>query len=141
MGFDKKYLVSALVYAAAGMGLGIYMAASNNHGQFVTHAHVLLIGFVVSVLYAVIHKLWLIERASILAALQFYAHQCGVVVMAAGLYSLYSATVPPALAERALAAASVSVLSGALLMLLLVIKSHYVGAPMPAIAATWPKGC
>ena len=62
IGLDRKYLVFALVYAILGMSLGIFMAASHNHGQFVTHAHLLLIGFVVSLIYGVIHKLWLVEQ-------------------------------------------------------------------------------
>ena len=62
IGLDRKYLVFVLVYAILGMSLGIFMAASHNHGQFVTHAHLLLIGFVVSLIYGVIHKLWLVEQ-------------------------------------------------------------------------------
>lgn len=42
MSYDKRYLLCALGYAAAGMGLGIFMAASHNHGQLVTHAHAML---------------------------------------------------------------------------------------------------
>ena len=45
---SRRYLVWALCYAAIGMALGIYMAASHNHGELVTHAHVLLVGFVLS---------------------------------------------------------------------------------------------
>lgn len=39
MGYDRKYLVWALFYVAAGMVLGIYMAGSHNHAQQVTHAN------------------------------------------------------------------------------------------------------
>lgn len=48
MSYDRKYLVWALCYLAAGMALGIYMGASGNHGQLVTHAHTLQVGFVAS---------------------------------------------------------------------------------------------
>jgi len=50
MNFDKKYVVWALSYAAVGLVLGIYMAATHNHAELVTHAHILLIGFVVSLI-------------------------------------------------------------------------------------------
>jgi hypothetical protein len=46
--FDKKYLVWALGYIAIGMCLGIFMAATQKHGQLPTHAHINLIGFVLS---------------------------------------------------------------------------------------------
>src|SRR5690242_18956779 len=59
MDMSRRYLVWSLCYAAIGMGLGIYMAASHNHGQLVTHAHVLLVGFMLSLVYGIIHRLWL----------------------------------------------------------------------------------
>jgi membrane protein DedA with SNARE-associated domain len=59
MNLDKSFLMWALSYAAAGLALGIYMAATHNHGELVTHAHILLIGFVLSLVYGIIHKLWL----------------------------------------------------------------------------------
>ena len=40
MGLDRKYLVWALGYAVVGMGVGIYMAASKNHAEYVAHAPV-----------------------------------------------------------------------------------------------------
>jgi hypothetical protein len=124
MSLDKKYLISALVYAVLGMALGIVMAASHNHGQFVTHAHVMLVGFVVSLLYAIIHKLWLAGRAPALARVQFYVHQTGVVIMVVGLYLLYGGKASEAALDPVLAVASIAVLVGALLMLLLVVKAH-----------------
>lgn len=131
---DKKYLMCALVYAAIGMTLGILMAASHNHAQFVTHAHVMLVGFVVSLLYAIIHKLWL-NAKSRLASAQFYAHQAGAATMIVGLYLLYSGTVAESRLEPALAAASIAVLGGALLMLVLVVRAHRAG-----LAQTVPHG-
>lgn len=124
MSLDKRYLICALVYAAIGMGLGIVMSASHNHAQFVTHAHVMLVGFVVSLLYAIIHKLWLTGRATGLARAQFYAHQTGAATMIVGLYLLYGGRLSESRLEPALAAASIAVLCGALLMLLLVAKAH-----------------
>lgn len=124
MSLDKRYLVCALLYAAVGMGLGIVMSASHNHAQFVTHAHVMLVGFVVSLLYAIIHKLWLTGGIAGLARAQFYAHQAGAATMIVGLYLLYGGKVSEARLEPALAAASIAVLCGALLMLLLVARAH-----------------
>lgn len=48
MALDRRFLLCGFAYAIAGMGLGIYMAASHNHALFVAHAHMLLLGFVVS---------------------------------------------------------------------------------------------
>ena len=54
MALDRRFLLCGFAYAIAGMGLGIYMAASHNHALFVAHAHMLLLGFVVSFIYALI---------------------------------------------------------------------------------------
>jgi hypothetical protein len=126
MSFDKRYLVWALSYAVAGMGLGIFMAATHNHAQHVTHAHILLVGFVASLIYGVIHKLWLDENTSSLAKAQFIAHQAGAMMMFVGLLLLYGDVVPGTQLDPILAIASITVLLGALLMLFLVFKANTV---------------
>lgn len=62
MNLDRRFLLWALGYAAVGISLGLYMAASQNHGELVTHAHILLIGFVLSLVYGIIHKLYMVVR-------------------------------------------------------------------------------
>ena len=122
MGFNRKYLVWALAYVALGMGLGIHMAASHDHAQHVTHAHILLVGFVVSFIYAVIHKLWLGGKASWLAWVQLIAHQAGALTMFSGLFLLYGSLVPAARIEPVLALSSIVVFVAALLMIVMVLK-------------------
>lgn len=124
MGFDRKFLVWSLCYAIAGMCLGIFMAASHNHTQHVTHAHILLIGFIVSLVYGVIHKLWLGDSTPGLAKVQFMVHQAGAAVISVGLLLLYGNVVPLAQIDPVLAVASLTVLAGALLMLIMVLKSN-----------------
>jgi undecaprenyl pyrophosphate phosphatase UppP len=86
---DRKFIMAALGYAVIGMVLGIYMAASKNHGQFVTHAHIMLLGFVVSFIYGLCHKLWLNNTTSKLAVVQFYIHQAAALILVGGLFMLY----------------------------------------------------
>lgn len=54
---DRKFILTAFGYAILGLALGIHMAASKDHGQFVTHAHIMLVGFVLSFIYGLCHKL------------------------------------------------------------------------------------
>ena len=126
MSFDRKYLVWALSYVAVGMGLGIFMAASHNHSQHVTHAHILLVGFVVSLIYAVIHKLWLGEKPPRLAKAQFIVHQAGAVTMFTGLFLMFGNIVPEAQLDPVLASASIAVFTAALLMIFMVLKTNTV---------------
>ena len=127
MGFDRKYLVWALVYVATGMALGIYMAAAHNHAQHVRHAHILLVGFVVSFIYAVIHKLWLGETTPRLARIQLIAHQAGALTMFIGLFLLYQGIVPEAQIESILAPSTIVVFIAALFMIVMVLKQPSAG--------------
>ncbi len=120
--FDRAYLIWALSYAAAGMGLGIFMAASGNHGQFVTHAHILLVGFVTSLVYAVIHKLWLSAPARVMGTVQFVLHQAGSIAMIAGLGMLFGHVAPEERLAPLLGFSAAAVILGMLLMLVMVVK-------------------
>jgi len=120
---DRKFVLTGLGYAIAGLALGIFMAASKNHGQLVTHAHIMLIGFVISFLYGVCHKLWLNSPSSKLAVAQFYIHQAGTIVLLTGLFLYYGKFVALETIDPVLAAGSVTVFIGLVLMKILFIKS------------------
>lgn len=121
--FDRAYLIFALGYAAAGMALGIYMGASHNHGQFVTHAHVMLVGFVTSLIYAVIHRLWLTAPSRTVATLQFILHQVGSLAMFVGLFLLYGRVTSEDQMGPLMMPATLAVILGVLLMLVMVLKA------------------
>lgn len=128
MNFDKQYVVWALGYLAVGICLGIFMAASHNHGQFPTHAHINLIGFLLSFGYGIIHKLWLVRPNPTLAKIQFIVQQAATVTIIVGLFLLYGVYVPEAQLDPFLAVAAISVLVSALLMMYMVIKTNTVKA-------------
>lgn len=119
---DRKFIITALIYAIVGMLIGIHMAATHNHLQHVTHAHILLVGFVVSFIYALCHKLWLNADGTMLAKVQFWIHQVGVLGMVIGLYLLYSHKFDAAKVEPVLAISSILVLIALILMLVMVLK-------------------
>lgn len=128
MNFDKKYLVWALGYLIAGMGVGLYMAASKNHVQLVAHAHILMVGFAVSFIYGIIHRLWLQQPGKRLATIQFVLHQAAAIGMCTGLLLLYGGVLPEPTLAPMLGVASVGVLVAALLMIWLVRQSGRVAA-------------
>lgn len=122
MNLDRRFLIWALGYAAVGISLGLYMAASQNHGELVTHAHILLIGFVVSLVYGIIHKLWLDRPNRVVANIQFVLHQAAAVTVSVGLFLLYGGIVPEPILAPILGVASTGVLLGILLMLYMVVR-------------------
>jgi hypothetical protein len=121
MNFDRKYVIWSLSYAAVGLVLGIYMAASHNHAELVTHAHILLIGFVVSFLYGIIHKLWLQRPNLAIANIQFVLHQAAAITISLALFLLYGNMLPAPTLDPILGIASAGVLVAMLLMLYMVI--------------------
>lgn len=123
MKFDRSFLLCALLYAAVGMALGAYMGASHNHSQLVAHAHLLLLGFVVSFAYATIHRLWLAAPNPLLAKLQFFLHHAAVIGMFSGLLLLYGGVVPDEKIGPLLGLASIGALVALLLMLFMVLRS------------------
>jgi hypothetical protein len=126
---DRKYVLSAFGYAIIGLLLGIYMAASKDHGQLVTHAHIMLLGFVVSFIYGLCHKLWITNSGSRLAVIQFYIHHSATVVLNIGLFLLYGSFIELETIDPVLAIASIVALIGVILMTILLIQSGRKTAP------------
>jgi len=120
---DKKFVLTSLGYAIIGLALGIFMAASKDHGHLVTHAHIMMIGFVVSFIYALCHKLWLNNTVSKLATAQFYVHQVGALGVIIGLFLYYGKFVSLETIDPVLAISSITVFVGMVLMKVLFIKS------------------
>jgi hypothetical protein len=121
---DRKFIMTGFVYAIVGLILGIHMAASKNHGQMVTHAHIMLLGFVVSFLYGVTHKLWFGNVVSKLATVQYYVHQVGTLTLLTGLFLYYGRIVSIETIDPVLAIASMVVLIGLVLMTVLFFQSR-----------------
>jgi len=120
---DRKFVLTSLGYAIIGLALGIFMAASKDHGHLVTHAHIMLVGFVVSFIYALCHKLWINNSKSKLAIAQFYIHQVGTFFLVLGLFLYYGKFVSLEAIDPVLAIASIIVFIGVVLMKVLFIKS------------------
>jgi uncharacterized membrane protein len=120
---DRRFIVIALGYAILGLALGIYMAATKNHGQLVTHAHILLVGFVVNFIYGVLHKLWISGQCERIAKVQFVLHQLGTVILVLGLFLLFTGIVPESTLGPILGIGSISVLVGMILMKVMYLKS------------------
>ncbi|GAB3020243.1 TonB-dependent receptor [Bowmanella dokdonensis] len=120
---DRKFLLTALGWALVGLLLGIYMASTKNHGQMVTHAHVMLLGFVVSFVYAVMHKIWLHQPSARLANWQYYLHQSGSLGLFIGLFLMYGGHAPGAVAGPVLGISSILVLISLVMMKVLYIQA------------------
>lgn len=84
-GIDGLFLRSAVLYAVAGMALGIFMAVSNDHSQMPTHAHMNLLGWASLALYAVVYRVWPEAARSALAPWHFGIANLGTLVVVIGV--------------------------------------------------------
>ena len=120
---DRKFILMGLGFALLGLVLGMYMAESGNHGQFVTHAHIMLVGFVMPIIYGIIYKLWLAAPGARMAAAQYWLHLAGSIVMFIGLFLLYGQFIEEAVIGPVLGIGSTAVVVSLILMKILFIKS------------------
>lgn len=122
MSFDRKFLACALGYMIVGICMGMYMGGSHDLSMRDAHSHILFIGFLFSLSYATIHKLWIERPPEVLAEAQFLLHQGGAAFECAGLVVLYGELAPAEWIEPVLGLAALAVLLGALLMLYMIVR-------------------
>lgn len=87
-----------------------------------THAHIMLVGFLLSFVYALCYKLWLTPSGHWLEKAQFYLHQVATPVLLVCLFLLYGQYVAMTLLDPVLAIASIAVLLSVVCLKVLVIK-------------------
>jgi len=120
---ERKFILTAFSYVLIGMTLGLYMGGSGNHDEMPTHAHIMLVGFVVSFIYALCHKFWLGNNTSGLAVTQFWLHQVGALSMFATLFIHYAELVPPEKTEAAIGLAATVVFAGMAMMAFMMFRA------------------
>ncbi len=117
----RWHLLFALTFAVLGMCLGIYMAVSGNHTLHPAHAHILLIGFVISALYAMIYRLWVPRARKVVAGVQTALHEVGAVLLGGSLMLLYGGVMTEPALGPFLGVGAISVLTAVVMMIVQVL--------------------
>ena len=108
---DRAYVAIALLWAVAGMLLGLYMGIAEDHTLLTVHVAMMLSGFVTLALYGVLYRLWPAMKKSPLALAQFWISAISVAVLIIGSYFLVTrGSIPLA------AVGSIAMIVGAALM-------------------------
>jgi hypothetical protein len=108
---DRAYVAIALLWAVAGMLLGLYMGIAEDRTLLTVHVAMMLSGFVTLALYGVLYRLWPAMKKSPLALAQFWISAISVAVLIIGSYFLVTrGSIPLA------AVGSVAMIVGAALM-------------------------
>ena len=87
-GVARNFFTLAIIYALAGMALGIHMAMSNDHSQMPVHAHTMVAGWLMSSVFAFFYHLFPAAAASLLARVHFWLTAVSGIGLLIGLYFL-----------------------------------------------------
>ena len=115
-------LTLGLLWLLLGMLLGEHMGRTGDHGQMPTHAHIMLLGGVLSISWAVIYKVFEIP-AGLLAWVQTGFHQVSTVVMITGLYMLYGHMAEEAVLGPVLGLSAIGAVVSVLLVLVQTLRT------------------
>jgi cbb3-type cytochrome oxidase subunit 1 len=85
-----NFVRCAVIYGLLGMVLGIVMAASGDHGQAPTHAHINLVGWASMGLFGLAYKAWPELNIGVLPRIHFWGWNLGVLGMVIGLFLMFS---------------------------------------------------
>ncbi|MEQ8443172.1 MAG: hypothetical protein RIM33_13930 [Alphaproteobacteria bacterium] len=90
---STHFVRASVLYALTGMTLGIVMAATQDHSQMPTHAHLMLLGWVGMTIYAVIYKLWPGAGEGGLPKLHAVVAHAALICLVIGLFLIYGGNV------------------------------------------------
>jgi hypothetical protein len=88
-GVARGFFASAVVYGLLGMLLGLDMAISHDHGEFVTHAHIMVVGWLSFAIFAFFYHALGAAVPRWLALAHYLLAQVSTAVMVAGLWLYY----------------------------------------------------
>ena len=121
-GAARQFFILALCYAVAGMVLGIYMAASHDHTEMPTHAHVMVAGWLMSSVFAFFYHLFPAARESRLAQVHFWLTAVSGIGLLVGLFFLLAGN---AAIEPVVAVSSMAFYAAMLLFVIIALPAIY----------------
>ena len=119
---ERIHLTLGLLWLIAGMLLGEHMGRSGDHGQLPTHAHMMLLGGVLSVLWAVLYRVFALG-SGFLAWIQVGLHHIAVLMMIPSLYMMFGALADEATVGPLLGISAIMAIVSAALVLVLSLRA------------------
>lgn len=115
MDVSRSFMLVGSAFLVIGIMFGIYMGASGNHTLAPLHAHLNLLGFVLSMVFALTYRSYGAMGKSNLARIHFWLHVVGGVILLIMLFLLLSGKITEAGMVPMAPIAEVMVLAGVLL--------------------------
>ncbi|MGI9388492.1 MAG: hypothetical protein ACR2O1_00415 [Boseongicola sp.] len=117
MDVSRNFLITGTVFLAIGLLIGMYMGGSGDHSLALGHAHINLIGFVLSAIFALTYRSYANMEASRLATYHFWLHLAGAVVVNVMLVMMLSGRITEAAMAPIAPLAELAIVIGVLLFL------------------------
>jgi len=86
---STSFIRAAVIYSLIAMSIGIMMVTIDDHAQMPTHAHMMLIGFVMMFLFGLFYRAWPQAEAGWLPVIHFIVANLSLIGMAIGFWIIY----------------------------------------------------
>lgn len=81
MNIPRNFMLLGAAFLIIGIVMGMYMGGSGDHSLAVSHAHINLLGFALSAIFALTYKAFPAMADSRLASAHFWMHLVGAVMV------------------------------------------------------------
>jgi len=103
-GVARLFFILAIAYAILGLLLGLHMSISQDHSQMPTHAHMMVLGWLMSAVFAFFYHLFPDVGRSRLAQIHFLLTAASGIILLVTLYMFLAGNIA---VEPVLATASI----------------------------------
>jgi len=122
MNISRNFLLTGAAYLIAGIIMGAYMGASQDHSLSPVHAHINLLGFTLMTVFGLSYRLIAGLDQGLLPRLHFWLHQVGSLFLLIGLTLMMSGQVAPEVIGPVFPILEGAILLGAVLWLVILIR-------------------
>lgn len=119
---ERIHLFLGLLWLIAGMLLGEHMGRSGDHAQMPTHAHIMLLGGVLPILWAILYRVFKLG-SGLLAWVQLVVHHVAALIMIPALYMLFGQLADEAMLGPLLGVSAILAIVSVALMLVLCLRA------------------
>lgn len=123
MNVSRNFVLSGTVFLIIGVCIGIYMGASGVHDFAPLHAHINLLGFVLSMIFALTYRSYPSMGNQSLARIHFWLHFGGAVVLLVMLFLLLGGSIGEEAMFPIAPLAELAILIGVVLFLINALKN------------------
>jgi hypothetical protein len=86
---SQRWFLLAVTYFVVGIGFGVYMGASGNHGMFPVHAHINLLGWASMAITGLLYRVFPEAARTRAAAWHFWMYNIATPAMLLAIFALY----------------------------------------------------